>query len=288
MGFAGLDGREQNPDHAVVVGLGADAGTGSVARLARMVFDYRHAQFRYRPFPIALARPVLDDVAYQEFVAGFPDVGRLKRFADMGKPGVKYTLSEKESPREYGAFVSGHPLWREFHRWIKSDDFIYGALDMLRSHDVDLGYERAAPARRLLKKVNAALAGRRNVKFDRLTSRFEFSALPADGGHVIPHTDAPNKIVTMVVSIIGNGDWDPAYGGGLDINVPKQDRLSYNQMNRLADFSEMDIVETYAFEPNQAVIFVKTFNSWHSVRPMHATGSQALRKTLTIVIEAPA
>jgi hypothetical protein len=48
----------------------------------------------------------------------------------------------------------------------------------------------------------------------------------------------------------------------------------------------MEILETYPFQPNQAVMFVKTFNSWHSVRPMTGTGSKAMRKTLTINIEA--
>ena len=37
--------------------------------------------------------------------------------------------------------------------------------------------------------------------FRSLEARFEFSALPADGGNIVPHTDAPTKIVTMVVSM---------------------------------------------------------------------------------------
>jgi hypothetical protein len=36
------------------------------------------------------------------------------------------------------------------------------------------------------------------------------------------------------------------------------------------------------------VVFVKTFNSWHSVRPMTGSGSALMRKTLTINIEAAA
>jgi hypothetical protein len=31
-----------------------------------------------------------------------------------------------------------------------------------------------------------------------LEARFDFSALPADGGNLPPHTDAPTKIVTMM------------------------------------------------------------------------------------------
>lgn len=48
----------------------------------------------------------------------------------------------------------------------------------------------------------------------------------------------------------------------------------------------MEILDTFAFESNQAVIFVKTFNSWHSVRPMVGNSANAMRRTLTINIEA--
>jgi hypothetical protein len=47
----------------------------------------------------------------------------------------------------------------------------------------------------------------------------------------------------------------------------------------------MEVLHTYPFQPNQVIVFVKTFNSWHSVRPMTGTGSKHLRKTLTINIE---
>jgi hypothetical protein len=47
----------------------------------------------------------------------------------------------------------------------------------------------------------------------------------------------------------------------------------------------MEVIDTYDFRPNQAVMFVRTFNSWHSVRPMQGKGSPAMRRTLTINIE---
>ena len=43
---------------------------------------------------------------------------------------------------------------------------------------------------------------------------------------------------------------------------------------------------TYPFLANQAVVFTKTFNSWHAVRPMTGADSQAMRRSLTINIEA--
>ena len=47
------------------------------------------------------------------------------------------------------------------------------------------------------------------------------------------------------------------------------------------------VLDTFAFEPNQAVIFVKTFNSLHSVRPMTAPDRERMRRSLTINIEIP-
>jgi hypothetical protein len=49
----------------------------------------------------------------------------------------------------------------------------------------------------------------------------------------------------------------------------------------------MEILDAFPFEPNQAVVFVKTFNSWDSVRPMAGSGTDAMRRTLTINIETP-
>ena len=109
--------------------------------------------------------------------------------------------------------------------------------------------------------------------------------LPSNGGHVVPHTDATRKVVTLVVSMVDDGEWNREFGGGTDLNRPRDVHLSFNHTNRLADFDDMEILDTYEFTPNQAVVFVKTFNSWHSVRPMTGTGTSIMRKTLTINIE---
>jgi hypothetical protein len=119
----------------------------------------------------------------------------------------------------------------------------------------------------------------------RLRSRFEFSSLKADGGRVEPHTDAPRKVITLVLSMIKPGEWDTAYGGGLDVNRAKDDRFAYNWQNRMVPWDQIEIVETVPFVPNQCIVFVKTHNSLHSVREMTQKNSKALRKSVTIVIE---
>jgi hypothetical protein len=47
----------------------------------------------------------------------------------------------------------------------------------------------------------------------------------------------------------------------------------------------MEVIDTFEFSPNQAVMFIKTFNSWHSCGH-DRQGLAAMRRTLTINIEA--
>lgn len=247
--------------------------------------DFQHLTFRYEPFPRGLARPVMSDAAYAEFTAAFPALDVFESYDAMAKPGCKYTLSERENRKRYLAFVRGHPLWREFHAWIKSDDFCYGMLDVLCAHHVDLGYRRIPAGRRALARLRSLARGRRPPLHVPLRARFEFSALPAEGGYVVPHTDSPSKIVTLVVSMCRPGEWDPAWGGGTDMCRHRESRMNFNHVNELAAFEDVETFETHEFLPNQALVFVKTFNSWHAVRPTTGAGSHALRKSLTIVIE---
>ncbi len=227
----------------------------------------------------------MDPSRFAEFVERFPPLDLFRDYKSMGKPGKKLTLSEKEDPQTYERFVRGDPLWREFHSYVKSDRFIFSVVDLLARHHIDLGLRQTSAARLRWKRVRSALAGRLATAVPRLASRFEFSALAPTGGCVLPHTDAPNKLMTLVLSMVRPGEWDPTWGGGTDVNRPRDPRYAYNQMNQLADFGDMEILHTYDYLPNEALVFVKTFNSWHSVRPISGGASAPYRRTLTINIE---
>ena len=249
------------------------------------MFSYDHLQFRYEPFPIGIAKPALAADLYRELVNSYPPT---ELFAYLPKVGHKYSLSEKYNGAAYARFIKSSAPWRELHAWIKSDAFIPAVMAALKARHIDLGQKPLSGAKRALKTVRNLARGRRRPLPPRLGTRFEFSMLPADGGYIMPHTDSPSKIVTLIVSMTGEGEWNPAFGGGTDVNRPKEARLAFNRMNTQADFDEMDVLDTFEFTPNQVVLFVKTFNSWHSVRPMTATGSPLMRKTLTINIESAA
>jgi hypothetical protein len=250
-----------------------------------MYFNYDHVHLRYEPFPVGLAKPLMEEDLYRQLVDQYPPT---ELFKTLPKFGNKYSLSEKYHARQYRQFIRSNPLWRELHAWLKSDDFIYGVLKMLAERHIDLGFGFSPLSfpERLAKGLRRVAQGKPFIWPPKLTTRFEFSMLPAQGGHVLPHVDNPEKIVTHVVSMLHEDEWKPEYGGGTSINRAKEDRFKYNKINRQAQLEDMEVIDTFPFTPNQAVIFTPTFNSWHSVQRMNADIPGLMRRTLTIVIES--
>jgi hypothetical protein len=242
-------------------------------------------QLRYRPFPLGIIRPALPQPLYDACTAAFPDSALFER---IDKFGLKYSLSEKYASRVYWKFVRSIPVWQRLARWIWSDDFIISTLTALRDRGIDLGFDEVrVPLSRRVKRAIRDTVRRRPLRHSpNLSARFEFSMLPANGGRVLPHTDNPEKIVTLIVSMCGAGEWNESYGGGTDIVMPKNDVHLFDRLNdRDLDFGDVERLDTYPYLPNQVLMFVKTFNSWHSVEPMQGPDG-LMRKTLTINIEA--
>ncbi len=255
------------------------------AGAAGTMFSFDNVAFRYDPYPIGLAKPLIEEGFYRALVDTYPP---LEHFKFMPKFGNKYVLSEKFNGDRYERFISDTPVWKKLHGWIKSADFIAQVVGMLEQNaiDLDLRLDAGTTRRRLKVAWRDFKRGRLPLREPALYTRFEFSMLPADGGYIVPHTDNRDKHITLVVSMLRDKEWDPAFGGGTDVNRPKDIRRNYNRINRQLKFDEVEVLDTFEFSPNQAVIFVKTFNSLHSVRPMHGHGSKAMRQTLTINIES--
>ena len=250
------------------------------------MINFNALEMRYEPFPIGAMRPALASDLYAACVAAFPEPGLFEHIAHVGE---KYSLSEKFAANNYAQLVRTVPVWRDLHAWIKSDDFIRSALDTLREHGVDLGYhERRVPwLRRVKRAVRDLSRGRTPRHSPTLSARFEFSMLPAHRGSIEPHTDNPEKIITLVLSMCREGEWNSNFGGGTEVQRPKDSRLIFDQLNdRTPGWDDMETLFTYPYVPNQALMFVKTFNSWHAVAPMVGPPDSGLRKTLTINIEA--
>ncbi len=246
------------------------------------MLNFDRAEFDYDPFPIGIARNVIDPDVYEEMIATFPDVSL---FHSMDFNGVKHSLSKVNNKRQYYQHLSQNPTWQRFYDYIDSEDYIRQTMAMLKSHKLDLGLSNKPLGERLIKRWKALKKGSPQPHIPRLRSRFEFSSMPVTGGSIRPHTDLHSKVVTMVVPILAKDEWKVEYGGGTSVVWPKDRTRSFNPTNAYLDFDEVDCLKTFDFEPNQCLIFVRAPNSWHAVLPMTGNDPKVLRKTLTINIE---
>lgn len=247
-------------------------GTSRLLNLSR-------ANFRYEPYPIGIIRNIFEPKLYSRLVDSFPPV---ELFHFMQHHGNKWSLSEVNNPDIYHKFLSSNADWGRLYQEVKNTDFIEQVLKTLVSLKIDLGLA-AGKQSSFLDKMRKRLSGCQSSRD--LRARFEFSMMSADGGHILPHTDSPQKHITLVVSMLKPGEWDSSWGGGTDLMRPIDPSDNFNHQNRYLDFSQVETLETMAYEPNQCVIFIKTFNSLHAVKPM--TGPrQVMRRTLTINIES--
>lgn len=244
------------------------------------MFGYERVKFDYEPYPLGLISDVFEPPIYNELARTYPSLDIFKSMASVGN---KYALSERNAPAVYHKFLRDNAAWGRFHSYVKSKEFIERTLDMLKANYIDLNlgkYRVANNSRRKHANPFNTLFG-----VSELTARFEFSMMSGKGGNIRPHTDHPLKLITFVFSAMPDGEWNQAWGGSTAVVWPKDRRRVYNQANKYLNFDEVDVVKEFPFNANQALIFVKTFNSWHAVAPMTAPDDTALRKTLTINIE---
>ena len=247
------------------------------------MLSFRNTNFIYEPYPIGEARNVFEKSLYDQLVESFPP---QDLFAFMAYHGNKYYLSEMNNPDAYHEYIRGSRPWLDFHQWIKREEFPGEILAMLCRHNIDLDVpplDGNAPTAGA--SILERLRPRTRQPRSGLSARFEFSMLPADGGFIKPHTDSPQKIITLVITILPPAEWNPAFGGGTEVLRPKDIKNNYNYKNKYLEFDDVETVSTFEFVPNNCVIFIKTFNSLHGVRPMKAGDPKLMRKTLTINIE---
>ncbi|MBL0919585.1 MAG: hypothetical protein IBJ14_12865 [Hydrogenophaga sp.] len=258
------------PAHSAPVALPTDGE--QLLKLGR-------AHFRYEPYPIGIIRDIFDPALYARLVDTFPPAD-LFRF--MQHHGDKWSLSEVNHPDLYHKFLRANDEWHRLFREVKSPGFIDQVLRALAQSKIELGLN-ASGAGGVLRKLRDGLLGRKSR--NELRARFEFSMMSAAGGNILPHTDSPQKHITLVVSMVKPGEWDSSWGGGTDLMRPLDPSENFNHLNRYLNFDQVETLETMPYESNQCVIFIKTFNSLHAVKPM--TGPrEVMRRTLTVNIES--
>jgi hypothetical protein len=242
---------------------------------------YDRVKFDYEPYPIGLISKVFDDKLYERLVNSYPDKSLFRHMPHLGN---KYSLAGRNNGAEYKAFLKSSPDWRDFYDYVSSPEFIEKTLSMLQDNHIDLVLRKPKVMTGKGRRNKSSLLGRM-LGWTELNARFEFSMMDGEGGHIKPHTDLPQKLITFVFSMNRPGDWDSNWGGTTDVVWPKDTRYLYNHGNKYFGFDEVSTLKKMDYNPNQAVIFIKTWNSWHAVSPLHAPVPGRLRKTLTVNIE---
>jgi hypothetical protein len=246
---------------------------------SKQLLNLGRARFRYEPYPIGVISDIFDPALNARLVDTFPPID-LFRF--MQQHGDKWSLSEVNNPDLYHRFLHSSDEWHRLYKEVKSKGFIDQVLGALAQSKIELGLN-ASRTGGILRRLRDGLSGRKSSH--ELRARFEFSMMSAAGGNILPHTDSPQKHVTLVVSMVKPGEWDPSWGGGTDLMRPLDPSENFNHLNRYLNFDQVETLETMPYEPNQCVIFIKTFNSLHAVKPM--TGPhEVMRRTLTVNIES--
>ena len=240
--------------------------------------NLENARFDYEPYPVCYIPDFFTPEDYKVLSETYPS---LDNFFHQPNQGNKYSFAEFNGKQKYYDFLKANPKWQEFYNTVKSKEFVEKILQFFDDNHINLGIRKFKYTGVInMKKFRLGYFKRGTT----VRSRMEFAAMGANGGHILPHTDARTKLVTIVLSMIKPGEWDSKWGGGTDVLIPEDRKLIYNQVNKQRPFEGMEPVKTFPFNPNQSVMFVKTYNSWHSVTPM--TGPEGtIRKTVTINIE---
>jgi hypothetical protein len=245
-------------------------------------------RFDYKPYPIGVAPNIFRQSFYQSLLSNWPPTSLFDHKPELGN---KYSLSSLNNSNGYFNFLRQNNIWKATYNTLNSADYFFHIITTLKQHHIDLCLPRhkfiakhvssqsKSTRPSILRKYISRIG---NVSL--VSSRFEFSMMPANGGYILPHTDSPNKIITVVFSMNNDDEWNNSWGGGTTAMDTINPQKSFNFRNDQLKFDECQSLKTYDFNPNQCLIFIKTFNSLHAVLPMDGP-SEAMRKTLTLNIE---
>jgi hypothetical protein len=113
-----------------------------------------------------------------------------------------------------------------------------------------------------------------------MRTTFQFSLLPRDAS-VIPHADAPRKLVSLLL-YFSDPEWEEAWGGGTEFYVPLDAARarSWSPTQRIP-FEEFKSIGTTGFTGNRLAGFVRSANSYHGVPAVRCPADRT-RKALLV------
>jgi hypothetical protein len=238
-------------------------------RLQKIVLD---------PFCFFCVDDYLPRDLYESLLESFPE-GSSYSYNAEGKMGFR----SSEDPEEIARFGAAHPEWQQLVDFFGSDEFVYDAKATLADGLVSA---RGLPGRKpWLNCTHRDVPGNwlRYQLQEPVRTTHQFSLLPS-GGAVRPHSDAPRKLVSLLL-YFRDSDWQDAWGGGTEFYVPLDPEKArrWRPTDRIP-FDEFEVVATSEFRGNRLAGFVRSHDSYHGVQPPGCP-PEATRKALLINIK---
>lgn len=255
------------------------------------MLNLNHLNLNYKPFPHGIFSNVFSEDIYHELVNDFPPPPNL---IGRGHFGGKKVISESNLRSLYFEVISKSIVYSKLYQYVKSSDFIKDMLDILNERDIDLKNTnyRYFNFNNLSKlywvKKNLTKLKLRTLNQSYFSARFEFSYIALDGAECLkPHTDSPQKLLSLVVPILSDKDVNELKDVSLGTSIYEviNDKNYFNQKNKFLNFDDVNLIRRMPFNQNTMALIVKTFNSYHGVESNIIDSGNYYRKSLTINIE---
>ena len=230
------------------------------------------------PFCFFYIDDYLPSDLYESLLASYPEDSRYT-YNREGKMGFR----SSEDPEAVERFAAAHSEWQQLVEFFGSDAFVYDARETLAEALVDA---RGLSGRKRWYNCTHREVPNNWLRYllqEPVRTTYQFSLLPR-GGAVVPHTDAPRKLVSLLL-YFRDPEWQDAWGGGTEFYVPLDPGKArkWGPTERIP-FEELETIATTEFRGNRLAGFVRSASSHHGVRPVACPMGMA-RKALLINIK---
>jgi hypothetical protein len=241
------------------------------------MINITESEVSYYPYPHILFKKIFSENIYNHLKDEFPTINELNFNSFDNKrhelKQSKYNLTNLD--KNFNNIIKNKKFTFELYNFLKSETFINSLIFFLNSKNLNINYNskenfyKKLIKRFILKKIDFT---------------FEFSAINTDGGFINPHTDGPNKIITLIIPLIDNSKIYEVKNCGTKILETHDEKYSYNFMNKTVPWEAIKIVKEIPFLDNQMMMFIKTHNSLHSVGPIESFDNSLFRKSINFCI----
>lgn len=239
------------------------------------MINLSNSNLSFYPYPHILFKNIFDNNFYENLCLEYPDVNNLVKTEDKNSNNLskfnKYHLNNIDNKKKFENVLQNRDYFKKIYHHLASKNFFHMINSKLIENNIDL-------------KLNYF---KKKFFFKTIKHKFyfEFSSIPCDGGHILPHTDSPKKKITCVIPIIKTTEKKISEIDkiGTSLLVATDDKYKFNFHNRTVPFNATKEEKYIEFLPNQMFMFIKTYNSLHSVGPIKDKEKiYNYRKSLTI------